>query len=589
MKRNLPVFAILLMETAVLSFKTSYAQLTIPSLKEYQVISRTSSDKADYVVSGTCVSSTNKILLDLTNQDDSSTVGDFSNFDISATVQGTSWNARLQQLPIGGEYKAKFKALNGSGTITDSATIQHILVGEIWLASGQSNMQQVSPSNSDPKHVHVRQLYRGSGPTVGLSADTSRWGNGNITGPGMTFGIEYYKQTGIPVGILLCASGNTSINDWFAPPQRPLFTMMVNLVKSACDFKINGFLWYQGENEDQQDTWALRYFTKFLPFRDSIRVHAKNPELPVLAVQLESWNGGGQWTLPPERWPRWPVIRDRQELIGRADSLSATVPAWDFAGLHIDQQSQGALGIRAAQIAAGTFCGKQIGTGPIFDTAWFQDELKTKIVLRFKNVTGKIISPDDPDHLGFFVMKPKAFDINDSTIFNYGTASKLLVNLKTIKTLDNDKVVIELNTATSDSITIGYGRHIDLINLNPVTDNTGIPLCTFFNRPIAEEPPTNVFKQYQMVPAGSIFISTAKNYGHRMTIQYYHPHTGMINVSIFSVDGRKVTTLYYGSSKAGMHQIPFHRIANRQPASGVYICRLVAEKKVTQCLLPAIR
>jgi Carbohydrate esterase, sialic acid-specific acetylesterase len=575
---------------AIVSVQPAQGQLNITSLKDYQVISRTSADKADCPVSGICKSGTTKILLDITGQDDNAVIGSFSNVDIAANIQDTTWNAQLQGLPVGGEYKVRLKASVGS-TITDSVLVQHVLVGDVWLASGQSNMQQSAPSNSDPKHVHVRSLYSGSGATPGTGIDNSKWGNGNVTGPGMTFGIEYYKQTGIPVGILLCASGGTSINDWFALPDRPLFSMMVKLVTNACNFKINGFFWYQGENEDQQDTWAQRYFTKFVPLRDTVRLLAGNPKLPVLAVQLESWDGEGAFALPVARRPRWPVIRDRQELIGTADSLSATVPAWDFAGLHINQQSQGTVGTRAAQIAAGKFFGKKIGTGPLFDAAWFENASRSKIVVKFKNVTGKLINPDDPNHLGFYVMKPASFNINDSSIFDYGTTAKSMLTLKSVTMKDNDKVVIELDALPSgtDSLTVGYGRHINLIKLTPLTDSSSIPVCTFFDRPIQKEAPVAAVLVAGHASKFPVSMdAAAMDRTGRFVLKYSHPNTGTITITLFSLDGKKALTLLNGQSAGGSHEISFDSVTKQIPR-GVYLCSMSIEGKTARCLVTAFR
>lgn len=591
LKQNIEFFCFSVFLGAALSVHPVQSEISISSLKDYQVISRTSADKADLQVDGICINGTSRILMNVTNQDDNTLISAFSDIDIAATIQDTLWRGQLKGLPVGGEYKITFKAITGS-TITDSVTVQHILVGEIWLASGQSNMQQVSPSNTDPKHVHVRSLYSGSGATPGSGNDNSKWSNGNVTGPAMTFGIEYYNQTRIPVGILLCASGGTSINDWFAPPARPLFSMMAKLVTSVCDFKINGFFWYQGENEDQQDTWAQRYFTKFIPLRDTVRALSGNPKLPVLAVQLESWDGEGAFALPLARRPRWPVIRDCQELIGASDALSATVPAWDFAGLHINKQSQGTLGVRAAQIAVSKFHGKKIGTGPLFDVAWFENTTRSKIVIRFKNVTGNLINPADPNHLGFYVMKPANFDINDSTIFNYSASTKSIVTLKSVTMRDKDKVVIELDALPSetDSLTVGYGRHINLITLDPLTDSTDIPVCTFFNRPIQKTSPVSIVHKAGR-QAGDISVSvaaTGSDRSGRFVLKYSQVNAGVIDISLYSLDGRKMVTLLNGQSASGSHQINFGGIAAQVPR-GIYLCRLSTERTAAQCVVTTIR
>jgi len=144
-------------------FHAAQAQLTVSNVLQYQVIQRDStSSTATFQDSGTCRSGTTRFQILLLNQSDNSVVAGFSWTELSAvTVNGTAWRATMSGLPVGGEYIARFRALNGSGTITDSsASIQHLLVGDIWLCAGQSNMQQAGGSNTDPTHVHVRLLDR---------------------------------------------------------------------------------------------------------------------------------------------------------------------------------------------------------------------------------------------------------------------------------------------------------------------------------------------------------------------------------------------------------------------------------------------
>jgi len=478
-----------------LFFHPVQAQLTVTNLLRYQVIQRdTMATTASYTVTGTCRTGTAKILFNLTSQDSNKVIGTFSWLQIPSVITGTTWSATLSGIPIGGEYKAQFRALTTADSLLDSSTaVQNLLVGDIWLTSGQSNMQAASTSNTDPKHVHVRVMWYGSGTTTSTSSDTSHWGNGSAAGPTMSFANKLYTLTGVPIGIIYSAAGGTSLTDWFGAPSRGLFTKTSICVKNVCNWKIGGFLWYQGENEDQQDTWALGYNRKFSLMRDSIRTLSGNAKLPILAVQLESWDGGGTYALPFFRWPRWPIIRDQQELVGRADDHSAAAPIWDCAGLHINSTDQAKLGPRcaAAAIRLAYSNRSNAGAGPRFKAAWFLDSLRTKVVVQFEHLTGKLINPADASHLGFYVMKPSAFKINDSLIFNYdtiayGRPAPMLQKISLVDTLGSDKVVITLAAATSDSLTVGYGRKINIISLQPVTDSTGIPLLTFFNRPIAK-------------------------------------------------------------------------------------------------------
>ena len=542
MRYNLAIRLSLIAGAALIALSLpAHAQLTVANLVRYQVIQRDSTSlTATFVDTGVCRSGSAKIQLLLVKQSDNTVVGAFSWKDLgSVSVSGTKWKATMADLPVGGEYKARFRALNANGDVTDSsAEIQNLLVGDIWLCAGQSNMQGSPGVTIDATHVHTVQ-------TPGLGGSTgNQWGTSATYGPSTSMGNKLYSLTGIPIGIIYAAQGGTSLTDWFFAPGNNLFTTMSKFVRSSVNWKIGGFEWYQGENEDQQDTWAQRYFTKFSRMRDSIRTLSANRKLPMIIVQLESWDGLGVYLLNPfSRWIRWPIIRDQQELLSQSDAYSATAPIWDCPGIHINSADEAKLGQRCAASAIRIAYSNQstAGSGPRFKAAWYQDTTRTGIVVQFQDVRGKLINPADAAHLGFYVMKPSVFDINDSMILNYGSSAKMLKTINSVDALDNDKVIIKLAVATTDSLTVGYGRHIQLISLSPVTDSSGIPLRTFFNRPIARSAPTAVKTAPPVARPEAISV-----YGTTMRVRAGEK-TPLV-VSIFNAEGvliRSMTTMQH--------------------------------------------
>jgi hypothetical protein len=158
---RLPLFAV----AAIMALSQPVrAQLTVANVLRYQVIQRDStSSTATFVDSGACRSGTAKIQLQLLNQSNNTVVGSFSWKELTdVTVSATRWKATMSGLPVGGEYKASFRALSGNGVVTDSSTeIQNLLVGDIWLCAGQSNMQGDGGATIDQAHVHTRMSAPG--------------------------------------------------------------------------------------------------------------------------------------------------------------------------------------------------------------------------------------------------------------------------------------------------------------------------------------------------------------------------------------------------------------------------------------------
>src|SRR5205823_7965165 len=76
---------------------------------------------------------------------------------IDAADQGIS--AKLQAQPIAGAWRVELPALKAGGpymlTIKakNTVTVKDVLVGEVWVASGQSNMQMSIGSSETPEKI----------------------------------------------------------------------------------------------------------------------------------------------------------------------------------------------------------------------------------------------------------------------------------------------------------------------------------------------------------------------------------------------------------------------------------------------------
>lgn len=142
------------------------------------------------------------------------TIGDQTK-TATADAQG-SWKVMLEALPGG-------PATTMTVTGKNSLTIQDVLVGEVWLCSGQSNMQfgvggqdnlraeipglrvftEESPGEADPQ-----ERCRGKWQVVG--PDTFR----TMSGTAYFFGRNLQEKLGRPVGLVVSAVGGTPIESW---------------------------------------------------------------------------------------------------------------------------------------------------------------------------------------------------------------------------------------------------------------------------------------------------------------------------------------------------------------------------------------
>jgi sialate O-acetylesterase len=132
------------------------------------------------------------------------------------------WMLRLQPEKAGGPFKMTIT--NGN----KSLTINNLLVGEVWLCSGQSNMEwEVKQSQNaeqeiagaDFPQIRHLQVPRGQSETP-IEDFKSEWvvcspkTVGNFTAVGYFFAREIFTETKVPVGLIHSSWGGTNAETW---------------------------------------------------------------------------------------------------------------------------------------------------------------------------------------------------------------------------------------------------------------------------------------------------------------------------------------------------------------------------------------
>ena len=131
------------------------------------------------------------------------------------------WQLTCPELAEGGPY---FLTIEGSSQIT----LHNVLVGEVWLASGQSNMQWHLGAIKDAESEIARANYPQIRMFTALNA-ASASSNATVNGEwvecnpntadsfsaiGYLFARELHERLGVPVGILHASWGGTPIEAW---------------------------------------------------------------------------------------------------------------------------------------------------------------------------------------------------------------------------------------------------------------------------------------------------------------------------------------------------------------------------------------
>lgn len=131
------------------------------------------------------------------------------------------WQVSFSAIPAGGPY-----ALTAKGA--KEATANDLLVGDVWLCSGQSNMEwQVSGANNfdhERKSADFPQIRQFTGTkrfslipevlTGGGWAVCTPETVGNFTAVGYFFGRDLHRDVKIPIGLINASWGGTRIETW---------------------------------------------------------------------------------------------------------------------------------------------------------------------------------------------------------------------------------------------------------------------------------------------------------------------------------------------------------------------------------------
>jgi len=335
---------------------------------------------------------------------------------------------RLAGLPAGGPYTLTLRLTNHSGQTLDSIVVNDVLVGDVWLLGGQSNMEGIglikAATKADPL-VHafymndrwapardpIHNLWQAIDPIHTSLNGGNRPVRNPIcgVGPGVAFGQAMRAFTGVPQGLIACAHGGTSMSQW-DPALRhqdghSLYGALCRRLRMNGG-KVAGLIWYQGcSDADNQN--APLYTPRMKALVRAVRRDTGNRALPIVMAQISrvvSW---------AQDEAAWDSIRDQQRRLPGTCRNLAVVPTIDLKlddPIHIAGIDQARLGKRLAQTMNVLRGGAAAGKPPITLDSATCGVYRTRIVVtvNFRNVAGALRSGSRP--WGFTVIGPTGAD-----------------------------------------------------------------------------------------------------------------------------------------------------------------------------------
>lgn len=271
----------------------------------------------------------------------------------------------LAGLPVGGPYDITLSV--GSGTSAEHLTVADVLVGDVWIMAGQSNMQGIGWNEYKlPTVDAVRNFYMQDEWGAAEDSLHNLWDAVDIVhaalrggekhpkpihwsiGPGLAFGQTLHAQTGVPQGLIACAHGGTSMSQWDPELKdqagASLYGAMCRrLAKNGG--RVAGMIWYQGESDCSPEA-SPHYTNRMIAFVKAVRRDTRSPRLPIATVQIGRVIGMSTW------FSAWNDIQEQQRLLPERIPHLATVPSVDLPlddGIHIAGDGQNVLGRRLAE------------------------------------------------------------------------------------------------------------------------------------------------------------------------------------------------------------------------------------------------
>jgi sialate O-acetylesterase len=337
--------------------------------------------------------------------------------DIEITVKGSvqgTWNATLRTPSAGGPYKIHIKGQN-------ELILNDVLIGEVWLVSGQSNMEMSAGWGIINGEEEIKNADYPSIRLFTVSTSTSIYPQEHLSGKwvvctpeemkpfsaiGYFFARKLFKELGVPVGIINSSWGGTPAESWMPEeatqkndflreaaskqkvvpwgPVEParIYNAMIN---PLIPFHIAGVLWYQGE----ANTINAYAYKEMLSALISSWRSKWGYDFPFYYAQIAPYKYGN----PLEGV----LVRDaeRRALDVPNTGMAVLSDLCDTLNIHPKNKQDAAL--RLANIALNRYYGKSVGddSGPLYNSMTID---KNKAIISFDHNEGLHVAGDKPNY-----------------------------------------------------------------------------------------------------------------------------------------------------------------------------------------------
>lgn len=326
------------------------------------------------------------------------------------------WLVMVQPPAAGGPYELAVAGKN-------SIKLTDVLVGEVWICSGQSNMEwsvgQSENAEQETKAANfpnIRHIKVAHNPAKDLQPDLL--GNGqagwkvcspetvpSFTAVGYFFGRKLHQDLNVPVGLVNSSWGGTICETWTSraaleanPEFKPLLerdaefkpgnpnqssALYNGMIHPLLPLAIRGAIWYQGESNLSR---AEQYAKLFPAMIGDWRKSFGQGDFPFLFVQLAPFRYNGQD--PRNCAELWEA--QSATLSVPNTGMAVTTDIGNIKDIHPKNKQE--VGRRLALWAlAKTYDKAQVFSGPLYASHKVEEN---KVRLSFQHVGGGLVAKE---------------------------------------------------------------------------------------------------------------------------------------------------------------------------------------------------
>lgn len=410
---------------------------------------------------------------------------------------------------------AKGKSLRAESG-DQSIVIKDVLVGEVWHASGQSNMAMtvgamarelanVKTDIADADLPHLRFCRINEAESATPLSDLRSQATWTVCNPSTVSGFsgvafyfarKLHRELGVPIGVIDSSRGGTPIEPfiprtafdshptlrrerelsdredleaiWKLPggvrarsttwlPGRLFHSRLAPISR----FATRGAIWYQGESNSGVQEDPRDYQHKMRALINGWRQAFGNEKLPVYFVQLPG-SGAGEG---------WPYLREQQRLAADLPHTGMVVTI-DLDGKGIHPANKIDVGHRLARWALAKNYAKEIAfSGPMFERQEIQGD---KIIVHFKHAENGLMVATR-DGLATPEEKPGQQLSHFEVVGKDGVWQAAIAKI-------NGKTVIVTSTKVRSPIAVRYAYDVSPKNCN-LYNRAGLPAAPFCTQP----------------------------------------------------------------------------------------------------------